>query len=94
MPQRRIVAHPLGSRDRGRLSAAKRLYGRQWRLASQGFLVEHPLCVDCQAEGRVTAATDVDHQIPHRGDLSLFWDRSNWRPRCHSHHSRKTRAGQ
>nr|WP_233210020.1 HNH endonuclease [Comamonas sp. 26] len=42
----------------------------------------------CEAEGRVTAATVVDHVIPHRGDQSLFWRRSNWKPLCAIHHSR------
>lgn len=28
----------------------------------------------------------VDHIIPHRGDQTLFWDRSNWQPLCHDHH--------
>ena len=36
--------------------------------------------------------TDVDHIKPHRGDLKLFWDRSNWQALCHRHHSMKTRA--
>jgi len=94
MPSRRIVPHPFGRRDRNRPSAAKRLYDHRWRVASKAFLAEHPLCIDCAADGRVEAATDVDHQIPHRGDERLFWDVSNWRPRCKSHHSRKTRSGQ
>ena len=36
-------------------------------------------------------ATDVDHVIPFRGDMSLFWDESNWQALCHRHHSMKTR---
>lgn len=33
----------------------------------------------------------VDHIIPHRGDMKLFWDRSNWQPMASSpcHNSRK-----
>ncbi|KEH08789.1 hypothetical protein GY15_32030, partial [Delftia sp. 670] len=52
------------------------------------FLREHPLCLMCQAQGRVEAATVVDHITPHRGDQSLFWRRSNWQPLCATHHSR------
>lgn len=35
-------------------------------------------------------ATEVDHIKPHRGDMVLFWDESNWQGLCRSHHSRKT----
>ncbi len=38
----------------------------------------------------MTAATDVDHIQPHRGDMTLFWDSSNWQPLCHRHHAQKT----
>ena len=55
-----------------------------------GYLAKHPLCVHCQREGRVQAATDVDHIVPHSGDMELFWDSSNWQGLCHSHHSIKT----
>jgi 5-methylcytosine-specific restriction protein A len=29
----------------------------------------------------------VDHRIPHRGDMELFWDTSNWATMCTPHHS-------
>ena len=51
------------------------------------------LCVSCQAEGKLTAATVVDHIIPHRGDMKLFWDESNWQPLCKEHHDQKTGRG-
>ena len=76
--------------DRQRGSSAKRGYGYQWQKARARFLQSHPLCVKCQEKGRVTAATDVDHIVPHRGDMTLFWDESNWQALCHSHHSEKT----
>lgn len=68
------------------------LYGRQWRKARAVYLAEHPLCVACEREGRVTAATDVDHVIPHRGDERRFWDETNWQALCKTHHGRKTAA--
>ena len=37
-------------------------------------------------------ATDVDHIVPHRGDMSLFWDVNNWQALCHECHARKTYA--
>lgn len=33
-------------------------------------------------------ASVVDHVIAHRGNQTLFWDRSNWQCLCGSHHSR------
>ena len=39
---------------------------------------------------KVTAATVVDHVIPHKGDKALFWDTSNWQAMCAPCHSSKT----
>lgn len=76
--------------DARRGSAAQRGYGYKWQKAREVFLAEHPLCVRCQARGQLKPATDVDHIVPHRGDMSLFWRRSNWQSLCHSCHSAKT----
>lgn len=57
-------------------------------------LQKYPVCVDCIAEDRLTPSTDVDHEVPHRGNAELFWDFENLRGRCHPHHSAKTRRGQ
>ena len=35
-------------------------------------------------------AKEVDHIIPHRGDMQLFWDVANWQGLCKSCHSKKT----
>jgi 5-methylcytosine-specific restriction protein A len=35
-------------------------------------------------------ATEVDHIIPHKGDMKLFWDSDNWQGLCKSCHSKKT----
>ena len=70
-----------------RASARERGYTKRWEHARKGFLAKHPLCVMCQEDGRITPATVVDHIVPHRGDMALFWDVSNWAPLCASHHS-------
>jgi len=31
----------------------------------------------------------VDHRIAHKGDMRLFWDRSNWQPMTRACNSRK-----
>lgn len=68
--------------DQRRGSSAERGYGYKWQKARADYLREHPLCVFCQRRGRVTTATIVDHIEPHKGDLKLFWRRSNWQGLC------------
>ena len=77
-----------------------RIYNNKWDKARLSFLRKHPLCVMCHEQGRTTAATVVDHIIPHKlrdalisCDLrliavaqKLFWDRKNWQGLCKSHH--------
>lgn len=74
--------------DARRGSSAQRGYGSRWQKARSTYLVAHPLCVMCQKEGRIVAATRVDHIKPHKGDQALFWDTSNWQPLCGPHHDR------
>ena len=77
--------------DKERGSANDRGYGVRWAKYRKSYLSQHPLCVMCLAEGRVTPATDVDHIKPVSGpDDPLFWDPTNHQALCHSHHSRKT----
>ena len=76
--------------DRNRPSAAARGYGPEWRKASRQFLRENPLCAACEKRGRLRAATVTDHIVPHKGNIMLFWDRTNWEPMCWRCHSRKT----
>jgi len=76
--------------EQRRGSAASRGYDDAWRKARAAYLYRHPLCVHCTEAGKVTAATELDHKVPHRGDRVLFWDRSNWQGLCKPHHSSKT----
>ncbi len=75
-----------------RASSAARGYGARWQKYRAGFLFDHPLCRMCEAVGRTTPATVVDHVNPHRGDTALFWDESNHQPlcgTCHNAHKQK-----
>lgn len=65
-------------------------YTYKWRKARERYLRHHPLCVECLKDGRAIEATDLDHKKPHKGDMVLFWDQSNWQGLCHPHHSEKT----
>ena len=73
-----------------RASAAERGYDHKWKAARKKYLKEHPLCVKCQQENRLTKATVVDHIHPHRGNGKLFWDKSNWQSLCKRCHDKKT----
>ena len=75
-----------------------KLHGRRYRKARKRFLSEHPLCVMCEKEGRVSQAVELDHIKKHNGDLGLFWDsENNWQGLCAHHHrsvkSRMERSG-
>lgn len=75
--------------DRNRPTARQRGYDSYWQRASKAFLAqpENRLC----ACGCGRAADMVDHIIPHRGNMKLFWDIRNWQPMASSpcHSSRK-----
>lgn len=87
-------------------TAAQRGYNSRWQRARIGWLAAHPLCVMCERSGRVTAATVVDHIVPHRmawalasGDVDAiaaararFWDRNNWQSLCKAHHDSAKQA--
>src|SRR5262245_50247127 len=74
-----------------RPNAAARGYDRRWREHYRDpYLAEHPLCEECEREGIVKAATDVDHIVPHNGDITLLYDFSNFQALCGMHHRRKT----
>lgn len=71
-------------------NSSERGYGSKWRAERARFLRHNPLCAECLRHGRVTPATVVDHIIPHRGDMTLFWDQNNWQPLCKQCHDKKT----
>lgn len=83
------------AQETARGKTAQRGYGAKWQAARAAYLAKHPLCVQCEKEGKVKLATDLDHKIPHRGNMALFWDfENNVQGLCASHHSRKTASGQ
>lgn len=64
--------------DKARGSAAERGYGAEWQRESKAFIAAlgKPLC----ACGCGRPADMVDHKVAPKGDMRLFWDRSNWQP--------------
>jgi 5-methylcytosine-specific restriction protein A len=66
-PSRLCDTHlPLERRaiDARRGTPSQRGYDSHWQRVRTMFLAEHPLCVTCEAEGRVVGATEVHHIKP------------------------------
>ena len=76
----------INSTDEQRGSSAQRGYGYKWQKAREAYLRKHPICFNCSRKGLVVAAIVVDHIKPHKGDMVLFWDSSNWQPLCKQCH--------
>lgn len=95
-PQKRCPAHATPERTRSAAGVERqKLYNnRRWRERSAAHKNEHPLCEACLRQGRTTAVYATDHVIPHRGDLTLFWDESNWESACEACHNAKTARGE
>jgi 5-methylcytosine-specific restriction protein A len=65
---------------------------RRWRERRRWVLKDSPLCLACQAEGRVALATEIDHVVPvARGGTD---DYPNLQPLCSAHHRAKTQREQ
>ncbi len=63
----------------------------RWRRFRKLILAEQPICVACEASGRVVPATDVDHIEPRLARPDLAFEPTNCQALCHGCHSRKTR---
>jgi 5-methylcytosine-specific restriction protein A len=66
----------------------------EWRDERIGIracrLMMEQLCRRCAERGVTTLATEVDHIVPHRGDVNLFMSIDNTQSLCKSCHSKKT----
>ena len=67
--------------DIKRGNANKRGYDAAWRKVSKQYLAIHPLCEDCEAKGRISAADLVHHVKPIR-DGGARLNYSNLRALC------------
>lgn len=71
-------------KDQRRGSSHERGYDGRWREYSKARLAQHPLCVDCEKRGKLTAATLTGHMVPGWADKSRFWDETNHVSQCAS----------
>lgn len=60
----------------------------EWRKGRQEFLQQHRYCELCAAEGRSVLADTVHHKVPHKGRVSIFFDRTQWQAMCTGCHAR------
>lgn len=44
--------------------AVRRRYGRAWKRIRDSYISQHPLCEECEKNGRLTKAEEVHHIIP------------------------------
>lgn len=73
-------------RDRER----QRLYNSaRWRKIRKNQLAKEPWCADHLARGEYVPATEVDHQVPHKGNKNTFF-LGPFNSFCKICHSKKT----
>jgi 5-methylcytosine-specific restriction enzyme A len=71
----------------------ERFYNREpWVSLRRAHITKYPLCAECHRQGRLKAASHVDHIVPRRQAPRLAYDPSNLQSLCASCHSKKTAA--
>src|SRR5574343_544961 len=85
----RCAAH-LQAHNARRGTTTERGYGADWQKLRAIVLASEPLCRHCNAQGRTTAATQVDHIVPIERAPQLRLVRSNLQPLCDDCHGAKT----
>lgn len=79
--------------DNDRGTAHSRGYNYRWQQYSKQYRINHPLCVMCEKEGKLTLAECVDHIEAVDGpDDPLFWDENNHQSLCNVCHNVKSEA--
>ena len=59
---------------------------KAWRELRHNQLLIEPLCAMCKQDGFIKPAEVVDHVIPHKGNIDLFYDNKNLQSLCKYHH--------
>lgn len=66
-----------------------------WKRLRREYLSVHPLCEDCEEQGRTRLASEIHHIIPIGTETSaegmrrLAFDPGNFRALCHECHARR-----
>lgn len=77
-----------------RENAAKRGYDYQWQKLRARFVKSHPLCEDCLAQGRTTAANEAHHVEKVADAPERRLDASNLMALCKRCHAARTAKGE
>lgn len=75
--------------DLRRGSPSRRGYDATWVKVRKTYLMQHPLCEQCEKEGRITPAREVHHIIALQ-DGGNRLDESNFMAVCHACHQKFT----
>ena len=79
--------------NKSRPERDKLYYSRQWKQISMLYRKQHPLCEECERNGRITPADLVDHIIAV-SDGGSMWSWDNLQSLCISCHNKKHSEGQ
>ncbi|QDU62155.1 HNH endonuclease [Planctomycetes bacterium Pan216] len=75
--------------------AFQRFYqSKRWRRFRKWFLARQPLCIDCEAAGRLKEADQLHHVVKLKDDWSRRLDPTNVVGLCRSCHSKRTARGE
>ena len=80
------AAHPRKTSERG--------YGWDWQKFRAAYLAEHPLCMDCLAEDRAVAATEVHHRAKIKDRPGQRLEAENCMALCDRHHNERSARGE
>jgi 5-methylcytosine-specific restriction enzyme A len=83
---RQATAHEY-RRDRTDVGEQAFYRSAQWSAVRRHYLDGHPLCEQCEKEGKVTAATMVHHKVSVRQDMTLALVESNLESLCTACHA-------
>ena len=78
--------------DQQRGNRHQRGYTSEWVRIRAAYLLAHPLCADCQALGRTTAASEVHHVRALRNNGTH--EEGNLMALCKPCHSARTMRGE
>jgi 5-methylcytosine-specific restriction endonuclease McrA len=75
-------------------TTAQRGYDNAWRLLSERFRIDNPLCYDCLANGKVKPSTEVHHKIKIATAPERRLDPTNLMALCSACHVERTKRGE
>lgn len=88
-PQRPWEPARITGKQAGRTETTNFYRSAAWRNVRAIYISQHPLCEQCEREGRTTAAKEIDHIKPIRqGGEALSFD--NLQSLCSSCHAKKS----